>query len=257
MGSTLLQPLIAKLSARSVLSDRDVAALLRMPHTIKRFTPSEYLVRERKPATHTCILLTGFAYRQKVVPNGARQIIGLQVPGDPVDLHNSMLDVSDHAVQGLTDGVAAMVAREDILALAAAHPNIAHAFWIDTLVDGSIAREWIVNIGRRSAHERLAHMFCEFALRLRIAGIEQGEKLALPMTQEQIADVLGLTPVHINRMVRKFEREGLIHRAQRMVTILRTSDLEALAGFDDTYLHIERKEPAYKGAPSIDARQSA
>lgn len=252
MGSTILQPLIAKLSARSPLSDRDVAALRRMSHTIRRFTPSEYLVRERKPAPYTCILLTGFAYRQKVVPNGARQIIGLQVPGDPVDLHNSMLNVSDHSVQGLTDGVMAQVAREDILALAAAHPNIAHAFWIDTLVDGSIAREWIVNIGRRTAHERLAHMFCEFALRLRIAGVEQQEKLTLPMTQEQIADVLGLTPVHVNRMIRKFEREGLITRAQRMVTILRTADLRTFAGFDDTYLHVDRKYTSPKRSASVD-----
>ena len=244
MSSTTLAPLLAKLRARSRLDDDDAAALLALPHTLKTLPADSYLVREGDRAHFTCVLLSGFAYRQKIVADGGRQIIGLQVPGDLVDLHNSMLGVADHGVQTLTEATVALIPRAAIIAITLASPAIAHALWIDTLVDGAIAREWIANIGRRSARARIAHMLCEFAIRLTVAGVEQGESYELPMSQEQIGDALGLTAVHVNRMIRDLEKEGLIARSKRKVTILQAVRLRTVAGFTDTYLHLNLPEDA-------------
>jgi CRP-like cAMP-binding protein len=112
------------------------------------------------------------------------------------------------------------------------------AMWYDTLVDGSIFREWIANIGRRDAHTRMAHLLCEFALRLKVAGLGERDSYELPMTQEQLADATGLTPVHVNRTLRALDQEGLISRDKRAVRISDWKRLVAAGDFDSGYLHL-------------------
>jgi CRP-like cAMP-binding protein len=162
-----------------------------------------------------------------------------------VDLQNSMLQVADHSVQMLTESEVAMIPRDAVIALTLANPKIAQAMWIDTLVDGSIFREWILNVGRRQARERLAHLFCEFSLRLRVAGLGEDNAYELPMTQEQLADATGMTAVHINRTIRALEKDGLIERASPRA--IRIGDWRKLAGagdFDSSYLHLREDDPA-------------
>ena len=119
------------------------------------------------------------------------------------------------------------------------------AMWLDTLVDGSIFREWIANVGRRDAHTRLAHLLCEFSLRLKIAGLGKSNQYELPMTQEQIADCTGLTSVHVNRTLKILEAEGLIQRrSSRTVTIGDWKKLAEAGDFDSTYLHLRKDEAA-------------
>eukprot|EP01037_Dinobryon_pediforme_P032837 gene32837-38003_t len=183
-----LQRLLVKLKRRSRFAPADEAALLGLPFTVKTLEPGHYLVRQGERADFTCVLLDGFAYRQKIVGDGGRQIIALQVPGDAVDLQNSLLKIADHSVQALTAITMARVPRLALLEIAATYPAIAHAFWLDTLVDGSIAWEWIANIGRRDALMRLAHLLCECAVRLEVVNAEGGDCDTLPMTQEQIGD---------------------------------------------------------------------
>lgn len=233
-----LEPMRHKLTALFALDEADGEALLALPHRVRAVEQHHYVVREREAATQCCLMLSGFSVRHKIVARGARQIVAIHMKGDMVDLQNSVLGTADHSVQMLTRGEIALIPRDAIQELALARPRIGMAMWKDTLVDGSIFREWIANVGRRDSATRLAHVLCEFALRLKLAGLGEQTTYELPMTQEQLADVLGLTSVHVNRTLQALERQQLISRTQRSVTI---NDWQALADagdFDATYLHL-------------------
>lgn len=238
MQDATLQRLLTKLKSRCRFTLEDETALLALPFSFKALEPGNYLVRQGERADFACVLLSGFAYRQKVVGDGGRQIVALQIPGDAVDLQNSLLKIADHSVQALTAVTIARIPRVALSQLASGHPAIAHALWLDTLVDGAIALEWIVNIGRRNGRMRLAHILCEFDERLKIVGFGDEASFPLPMTQEQMGDALGLTSVHINRMLRQLETDGLILRDRRTVTIVDAARMRSVADFDSAYLHM-------------------
>ena len=237
--------MVRKLSYWNDLDEADRAALLNLPYRTKRIERHGFIVREREQTTHSCLLLSGFAIRQKVVVDGARQIVAIHMKGDIVDLQNSFLPVADHGVQVLTESEVAFIPREEIKKLAFRRPAIGMAMWLDTLVDASVFREWIANVGRRDARTRLAHLLCEFSLRLKVAGLGEATGYELPMTQEQIADATGLTSVHTNRTIRGLEADGLITRkSSRSITIGNWKKLADAGDFDSNYLHLKSEDPA-------------
>ena len=242
---TSLEPLLRKLTYWYPLDKADQEALLALPHRVRALEAHHYVVRERQAATHSCLMLSGFSVRHKIVVGGARQIVAIHMKGDMVDLQNAMLGTADHSVQMLTKGEVAVIPREAIQELALKRPRIGMAMWKDTLVDASVFREWIANVGRRDAATRLAHLLCEFALRLKLAGLGEQTNYELPMTQEQLADATGLTPVHVNRTLQALERQNLIIRNQRSVTIEDWQRLADAGDFDSTYLHLPEDEPAF------------
>lgn len=237
-----------KLSRRSPVGEADVAALTALPFRMQTFDRAAYIVREGKPADRTCLIVSGFAYRQKVAKSGGRQILSVHLPGDFVGLEGALLDVADHNVQALTRCEIAIVPRADLRAMLCEHPALALALWVETVIDASIFRERILNIGRRDARGRLAHLLCEFARRLEILGLAEQQSYELPMTQEELADATGLTPVHVNRVLRDFDRSGLIRRVNRVVTILDWDQLCAIADFNETYLHLDQSARARRPA---------
>lgn len=242
---SLLTPMVDKLAARSPLGREDREALLALPFTVRAVERQHYVVRERDVASHTCILLSGFAVRTKIVANGNRQIISIHIKGDMVDLQNSLLEIADHNVQMLTSGRIAMITRDQVVRIAFERPAVGKAMWLDTLVDASIFREWIANVGRRDARTRIAHLLCEFSLRLRVAGIGEHTDYELPMSQEQIGDATGLTAVHVNRTIKALEKDGLIHRVNpRALHIGDWRKLADAGDFDSGYLHLRSDEPA-------------
>ncbi len=162
--------------------------------------------------------------------------------GDLADLQNSLLGTADHNLQTLTDVEAAMIPVEAIQEIAFRRPAIGRAMWYETLVDGSIFREWTLNVGRRDARTRAAHLLCEFALRLEAAGLGERAGYELPMTQEQLADALSLTSVHVNRTLMLLGEEGFIKRRQRAIEIVDWAALCQVADFDPAYLHLTRNE---------------
>jgi CRP-like cAMP-binding protein len=161
------------------------------------------------------------------------------MPGDIVDLQNSLLGRADHSVQALTRATIARIPRDAIIAAAAKFPNLGMAMWYDTLVDASIFREWILNNARRDAQTRIAHLLCEFGVRLESLGLGERSSYEFPMTQEQLADACGLTPVHINRSLRDLEERGLITRAARYVSVADWSQLKQAGEFEVDYLHLD------------------
>lgn len=236
--------MLRKLDYLGTFSESDRVALLQLPHTLKTIDSNSFVVREGEQATHSCLLRSGFAFRQKIVKTGLRQICSIHLAGDMVDLQNSLLICADHSVQALTRIDVAFIPREAIVDIAFSRPTIGKAMWFDTLVDASIFREWTTNVGRRDARARLAHILCEFGARLNAAGL--GEKCAyeLPMSQEQLGDCTGLTSVHVNRMLRALEKDGLISRTSRAVRIANWQALASVGDFDDAYLHLEKDQPA-------------
>ena len=149
------------------LTDDDRRALEALPCSLTSFARDDFLVREGEPATACNLLVRGYAYRQKLVRDGSRQIISIHIPGEFVDLQNCLLGVADHNVQCLTRAEVAIVPRAALSEVVSARPGLTRALWLDTLIDASIFREWVVNVGRRSARARIAHLLCELAMRQR------------------------------------------------------------------------------------------
>jgi CRP-like cAMP-binding protein len=242
-----IERMVRRLETRTALDKADCAAIRALPFTCKTVDAATYLVREGEPPEYCFLLLSGFAYRHKVTGNGERQIIAVHMRGEFLDLQNSLLDVADHHVQALTRAEVAVVPVAALRALVRERPAVAVAMWIDTLIDAAIFREWIVNVGRRDATSRIAHLLCEFALRLKVAGLGEEDRYELPMTQEQIADTVGLTPVHVNRVLKELGRLTLIARDRRAVTIVDWDRLRRVGDFSRRYLHME------KGGPTVPA----
>jgi CRP-like cAMP-binding protein len=244
-SNSTLEPLVSKLAYRVRLDAEDRAAILALPFTQRSVERNQFIVRERERASHSCLMLSGHSIRSKLVAIGGRQIVAIHLKGEMVDLQNSMLEVADHSVQMLTNGTVAMVPREQVQRVCAERPAVARAMWIDTLVDGSIFREWITNVGRRNARTRIAHLLCEFSLRLKLAGLGEDDHYELPMTQEQLADATGLTAVHVNRTIKVLDREGLIARTTpRSIQIGDWKKLAEAGDFDSNYMHLREGEPA-------------
>ncbi|HZG07417.1 MAG TPA: Crp/Fnr family transcriptional regulator [Allosphingosinicella sp.] len=240
------EKMATRLERRSPLGPEDRAALLSLPHTVRRLSPAAHIIRDGDAPEYCSLLLSGYAYRYKITGEGARQIISLHTASEFVDLQNSFLRVSDHSAQTLTEADVAFIPHAAIQDLVLARPAVARTLWIDTLIDASIFREWVVNVGRRDSRARVAHILCEFSLRLEAAGMAQNHHYELPMTQEQLADAVGLTSVHVNRVLRQLEAEGLIDRNRRSITITQWARLRDAGDFNERYLHHDAK--AMRGA---------
>jgi CRP-like cAMP-binding protein len=244
-ADSALAPLLEKLQYWQKLDDAECNAVLRLPHIVRKVEAHHYLVREFDRTNHSCVMLDGFAIRHKIVAGGHRQIVSIHMKREFVDLQNSMLGIADHSVQMLTAGRIAIIERRDIDRLAFDYPNVGRALWIDTLIDGSIFREWIANIGRRDARTRIAHLLCEFSLRLKVADLGEQTNYELPMTQEQLADATGLTSVHVNRTLKQLQADGLIARSSpRSIIIGDWKKLADAGDFNSSYLHLRTDEPA-------------
>jgi CRP-like cAMP-binding protein len=247
----VLAPMVRKLSLWDGFDDADRKAILALPYTVRKLNAGQYLVWDGDSPQSTCLLLSGFAYRHKLAGNGGRQIVSIHMKGDILDLQNSLLGRADHNVQMLTAGEVAMIPVEHVRELAFAHPTVGMAMWYETLVEGSIFREWVLNIGRRDARTRIAHLLCEFALRLEVAELGEHTTYELPITQEQLADAVALTSVHVNRTLMKLEKEGLITRTKRVISIVDWTELVKVADFEPRYLHLDQRPgPSLERVPA-------
>jgi CRP-like cAMP-binding protein len=242
-----LDQLVRNLELRSPLAPEDREAVLDLPYTLRTLEPGTYTVREADTLLHCVILISGFAYRQKLTGDGSRQIVALHIPGDALDFQNLFLDVSDHSIQMLTRGEVALVKISDLQALARSRSSIGHAILVKILVEASIFREWVLNVGRRDAKTRVAHLLCELGVRLDVEGLAQDYGYELPMTQEQVADAVGLTPVHVNRTLKALEGEGLIVRSKRSISFPDWQRLRSAGDFNQRYLHLEPQQSGKAG----------
>ncbi|MGL3820498.1 Crp/Fnr family transcriptional regulator [Sphingopyxis sp. R3-92] len=228
---------LRKLLSHSRLSADDQEAIRSLPFTLRRLEANDYILREGDRAVVCPVLLHGFAYRQKTAADGGRQIVSLKIPGDALDFQSLYLTTADHNIQALTPVEVAIFSLKDFEKIIAPRPNLARAVLVDILIEASIGREWLLNIGRRNALARLAHLLCELYYRVQQIAIENVDGFEIPVTQEQLADLLGLTPVHINRTIKILEQRGAVRRIARKLTAGDVKILRQIAEFSDLYLH--------------------
>lgn len=251
-GGAALLPLVQMLARHRRLGDEDRAAVLGLPYSLRELARDTILVSEGDSVTHSAILSSGYMYRQKIATaQGKRQILEVHLPGDLVDLQNGFFERADHDVLALTRCTVAMVPVEALLQVCFARPQIGLAVWTASLLDAAIQRELTASIGQRDARGRIAHFLCEFGVRTELAGLGRRTEYVLPMTQDHLADLLGITSIHINRSIRQLDSEGLLVRAQREVRIMDFSALATIGDFRPDYLHI--RAGALSGRESVTA----
>lgn len=229
--------LIDKLRGFASLTDAEAAVLEHATAFPRTYAARKDLIREGDKPGPVLVVLKGWAIRYKVLPNGSRQIVAFLMPGDACDLHIGLLDQMDHSIQTVTEAQVATVPRATMDALMAAHPGIARAMYISQLVDEGTLRAWIVSMGRRTSTERVAHLLLELHIRAGNIGLTLEQTMQLPLTQTVLADALGMTPVHINRVLQTLRREGAVELQRGMLKIHQPLVLTRTAGFDDSYLH--------------------
>lgn len=239
LEGTLTQPVIRRLNALRRLSDIGVASLEQAVHGgVHHVGAGEDLICEGDPVNSVRIILSGWLCRYKTLEDGRRQIVNFVLPGESCDAYTYLLSVMDHSIATLTPVVYAEVKRAQFEALVAHDRSVAEAFWCETLVNSAIQREWAINLGRRLALERVAHLLCEIHERLRPVGLIEGNSCAFPVTQTDLADATGLSVVHLNRTLQDLRSSGLILLRDRTLTIIDLDALKATALFSPNYLHL-------------------
>ncbi len=231
-----------RLANRGFLSDEELAVLNAAATASRTLDAGATLAREGEPTDSLYVMTTGWACRYKTTRKGARQMPALLVPGDVCNLDSLMFGAVNYGVCTLTLATVLTLPRERAVALSTRYPGIARTFTWLALVENAILSQWALCLGRQSARGRLAHLLCELSVRLGCAEGEAECRFDLPLTQEQIADVVGLTPVHVNRTLKQLRTEGLATTDRRMVTIHDIAELRRVAEFDRAYLHDDREE---------------
>lgn len=229
--------LVRKLRMRWPLSEADIAAIQRLPLHIKSVPNHTTIVAEGARPNQSFVLLDGLVCRSKATNAGRRQILSFHVAGDIPDLQSLHLHIMDHDVSSLGPCSIAHVAHIHLRELVTEHPQVANALWRDTLIEAAMFREWILNVGRRSAEQRMAHLFCEIADRLDAVGLAHGGVYELPLTQIDLADALGLSAVHVNRVLQEIRGRGLIEFQKSTLLVKDAAGLRLLGEYDPLYLH--------------------
>ena len=229
--------LFRKLQISNALDADDAKAIERLPIIVKEVPAHTAIEREGERPVQCCLLADGFLCRSKTTDAGKRQILSIHIAGEIPDLQSLHLHVMDHDLSTLSRSIVGFIPHEALRALTRDRPRVAEALWRETLIDAAVFREWIVNVGRRSAVMRLAHLLAEIGTRLQRIGFAPGDRFELPMTQLDIADALGLTPVHVNRVVQELRRDGLLELRKHSVFLPDLPRLKELGDFDDLYLH--------------------
>jgi len=233
--------LIRKLETIVELSDEEKRKVLGLPMTIKSVGEDQDLVRDGDRPSECCMIIEGFACRYKLTVEGKRQIMSFHIPGDIPDLQSLHLEVMDHSLGTLVPSKVGFIQHDHMRELCHRCPRIGDVFWRDTLIDAAVFREWMVGIGRRSAYTRIAHVLCELLVRFRSVGLANGHDIEMPVTQAEIGDALGLSTVHVNRVLQELRGNDLITLRGRFLSVKDWLGLKEAGEFDPTYLHLSGK----------------
>ena len=234
-------PLFARLATVAHLRDDDKELLSQLCGDVRTVDAKRDIISQGDRPDHVHLMISGWAGRYKMLPNGSREIVAFLIPGDFCDLHVAVLGHMDHGIVALTRCRVAYIVSRDLDELTSHHNGLTKALWWSTLVDVAVLRSWVVNAGRRTAYERIAHLFCEMHLRMRLVGLAEDDRFDMPITQEELADATALTSVHVNRTLQTLRKEGLIEFRSGILCVLDVDRLQEAAGFDADYLHLKRR----------------
>jgi CRP-like cAMP-binding protein len=232
---------LMKLRARDEVSAAEESALREMISEVRDFPADRTIIRSNMQLEVSMLILSGLMCRFKDLPNGLRQVTALHVAGDFADLHSFTLKKLDHNVGTMTPCKVAIVPHDRLREITEQFPHLTRLLWFSTNLDAAIHREWEVSLGRRSAQERMAHLFCEMDARLEVVGLASNGSYDLMLTQEELAECLGNTPVHVNRTLQQLREQGLLEFRGGKVTIHDRTGLRHVALFDANYLYLEKQ----------------
>ncbi|MBF9197016.1 Crp/Fnr family transcriptional regulator [Microvirga terrestris] len=232
--------MIRKLESIFSLCEEERQALARLPVQVTTFKADQDVVRIGDRPSQSCLLLEGFTCVYKLTAEGKRQIVAFHVPGDIPDLQSLHLKVMDNSVATVSACTLGFIPHEALHDICNRYPRITAALWRETLVDASIFREWMTGIGRREAYHRMAHLLCELRVRLTMVGLVKDQTFDLPITQTELADAIGASTVHVNRVLQELRADGLIRSKGTQVSILDWERLKAVGDFDPLYLHLRQ-----------------
>ena len=234
----MIDVLIRKLRARHEVSAEEEDALRDMRWSELRFERNQVMVRGGEELNHSMLLLSGFVVRSKLANDGSRQIVETNMSGDFIDLHGFILKRLEHEISAASRCAVATVPHEELKRVTDARPRLTRVLWFQTLVDAAIHREWMLVLGKKRSRARIAQFFCEMHTRLELVGIADGGSYELPFSQEELADITGMTPVHLNRCLKELRDGGLVTFRNGRVELHDVEGVRRAAQFDPAYLHI-------------------
>jgi len=238
----MIEYLIRKIELRDQLREEEKAILRAAIGPAREVGPNEDIIREGDRPSESTLILEGYTSRQQVLAEGSRQITAIHVPGDFVDLHSFLIKTMDHSITTLTTCKMAGVPHAKLREISEQYPHLARLLWLLTLIDAAIHRRWLTAMGRQSALAHTAHLLCEMYVRQKEILTTTDATFRMPLTQAKLADALGLSAVHTNRVVRELREGGFVDWQGDRVTVRDWDGLVQLAEFDPTYLSVQ-KEP--------------
>ncbi len=241
MDSLAVDHLIRKLDSCSELTRSERIAMRKAEPEIRRFGAHEELVREGAPAGGVSFVIEGITCRYKLLRDGRRQIVAYSLPGDMCDLRIFILERADHSIGSVSSGAVAILPRTVLQNLTRKYPGVLHSLWCVSLAEEAITREWLVNVGHRTALERAAHLICEYFYRMQAVGLVRDASCEFPFTQAELADSLALSPVHVNRVLMQLRRAELIRFESHTLHVLDARELQSIAGFSPHYLQVAHR----------------
>lgn len=237
------EPFVRRLSRFLPLSPDEADLLGRRGAAAEEYPADIDIVGEGETRRSLFVLAEGMACRYRTMEDGRRQIISFLLPGDFCDMQIALLGSTDHSISSLTRVKVNAISRERLIGVMFKHPRIAAVLWWGALQEQAMLRERIVALGRRNARGRVAYLLCELWWRHEAVGLTRGEMLPLPLTQLELADALGLTPAHVNRVLMGFRDSGLISLSHRVLTVRNLAGLQEIGECDNAYLRLDPASP--------------
>ena len=237
----MLDLMFAKLRLYDDISAAEEHDLRSAAGRTNKYRRGEIIVPAETELTHSTYIAEGLAHRFKDLLNGQRQSLELGIPGDFLDLHSLMMKRIDHDVAALTECSTVSFPHERLLDVTTKHPHLTRVLWLTTIIDAAVHRQWILSLGARDALQRMAHFFCETLVRKGAVGLADADGYELPITQSELAEMLGMTAVHANRLLRQLREDAVMTFTQGYVRIQDWSRLQDLADFDPAYLGMYKR----------------
>lgn len=240
---------MSRLEAIGTVTQADKAALAALPAKMQALPKGAQIVADGDVSVSCCLVVEGYLFRSKVLPNGNRQIFSLHTAGDIPDLQSLYLNKMDHTLAAMSDCVIARIPHGAVDAALERSPSLVGLLWRDTLIDAAAFRAWMLMLGQADATSRMAHLFCELYTRAAMADLTRENQFVLPLTQTDLSDILGISVVHANRTLQDLRGRGLLDFDQHLVSILDWEELRRVGQFDPSYLHyldrrVGRVEPS-------------
>lgn len=239
--ATLLDRHFMKLRARDRISPEEEEVVRSAVSEVITVAANRIVIRQRQPLEHSLLLLSGLAARRNDLRDGNRQYTELHIAGDFVDIHGFTLKYLEHDIVALSDCSFALIPHSEIHEWTERHPHLTRMYWFNTNLDAAINREWELSLGSRSALARMAHLFCEMYVRLELIQLVRDGSYDFPVSQQQLSEMLAMTPVHANRTLQQLRKQGLVQFSGGVVTIDDFDALRQAAEFDPTYLYLHRR----------------